>query len=288
MSLLFAHLNAEKARTYSLVLASAGIFHTVENQPEGWTVAVARHERRHAQRVIRLYLLENRSPPETDVSLPREPPRPWSAIGAAIVLLAVQLATTSDLHHQRMVTALGADARSIMDGELYRCITALLLHGGWPHLVTNMAATVLFGAFTAGIYGWGAGWLLILLSGALGNFLAAAWYGRFHLAVGASTAIFGAVGLCAAATFRRRLKAGSLDWRSWLPLAAGLALVGWLGTAPQSDLVAHFTGFVSGLALGGIYGWKIDRPLPARAQAVAMGLVIALIAASGYWGYRVS
>lgn len=282
---MFAHLSAEQSRTYSLVLASAGIAHTVENQPRGWSVTVPTHERRNAQRVIRLYLLENRLQPEAAVSLTHETNRPFSAIGAALMLLTVQMATASDLHHQEMVAAFGADAGEIMAGEWYRCVTALLLHNGWPHLFTNMVATMLFGTFTVRLYGWGVGWLLILLSGTLGNFLAAAWYGRFHLAVGASTAIFGAVGLCSTATFWRRLKVGSLHWRSWMPLAAGLALVGWLGTSPRSDLVAHFTGFASGLLLGGLYGWKIDRLLPRPLQTAAVMIVAGLIAGSGYWGY---
>lgn len=284
---MFAHLSAETARTYGLVLASAGIAHTVEHQPEGWTVTVPAPERLVAQRVIRLYLLENRSLPQSPACPRHEAHHPFSAIGAALLLLAVQLATSSDAHHQQLITALGADARKIMEGELYRCITALLLHSGWPHLITNMAAIVMFGTFTVLAYGWGIGWLMILLSGALGNFLTAAWHSRFHLAVGASTAIFGAVGLCAMATFWRHLKMDTLQWRSWIPLAAGLALVGWLGTSPQADLVAHFTGFLSGLVLGGIYGWKIDQPFGGRVQTIAMGFVAALIGSSWYWGYRV-
>lgn len=284
MSLLFAHLSAEKARTYSLILASAGIRHTVAKQPGGWAITVAGRERHHAQKVVHLYLIENQSPRKNDAPFPKEALRPFSALGAALLILSVQMATTSDHHHQKMVAALGADARKILDGELYRCVSALLLHNGWPHLLSNMAAIIVFGMFTSALYGWGVSWLLILLSGALGNFLAAAWYGRFHLAVGASTAIFGAVGLCAAATFHRHLKAGSLNRRSWLPLAGGLALVGWLGTSPQSDLVAHFTGFISGLAIGGGYSWKIDRPLPGPLQAVALGIVTALIAGNWYLG----
>jgi membrane associated rhomboid family serine protease len=284
---LFAHLSTEQFRTYSLVFASADIAHRAYVQETGWCIEIAAQQRHEALRSIRLYRLENQPRPVANPRLAQDAPWSFSAVWAALVLAAVHLAVAANPHPQELMAAFGADAHKIMGGELFRCVTGLLLHHGWPHLVANIAATVLFGTFAARYFGWAVAWLLILLCGALGNYLAAAWYGDFHFSVGASTAIFGAVGLCTIAACWRGLKTGSGPWRPWLPLAAGLALVGWLGTGPRSDLVAHFTGFLSGLLLGGLYSWTVARILSVPAQAAAMGIVAGLIAGSWYWGYGV-
>jgi len=287
MAPLFAHLKAEQAHTYSLVMASADIHHTIDYDGRYWCIKVPDHQRRNAQRMITLYLSENSTISEPQPKSAFGPIRSFSAAYAALLLVAVQLAVTSDRHQQQLVAAFGADARQIMTGQIYRCITALLLHAGWPHLLGNVAATIVFGTFTAGIYGWGIGWILIVLSGAQGNFLTAWWYENNHLSVGASTAVFAALGLCAAATFRHHLKHRTERWRSWLPLAGGLALVGWLGTSPQSDLIAHLTGFLSGIFYGVLYAWKIDRIYPWPIQATAVLILAGIISGCWYWGLSI-
>ena len=91
----------------------------------------------------------------------------------------------------------------------------------------------------------------MLLSGAAGNWLTAALRGAPHSAVGASTGIFGGIGgLAALELMRRRRGAAVSAWRAWAPIAAGLALLGFLGTSPQSDVLAHLFGFAVGALLG--------------------------------------
>ena len=92
---------------------------------------------------------------------------------------------------------------------------------------------------------------LLLASGMLGN-LANAWLQNpAHRAIGASTAIFGAVGLLAAISmvrYRHHLR----PRRRWtLPIAAALGLLSMLGAGGENtDIGAHLFGFLFGLPLG--------------------------------------
>ena len=69
--------------------------------------------------------------------------------------------------------------------------------------------------------------------------------------MGASTAVFTALGLLVAYSWRLRLLMPQ-GWASRLaPLVAGAVLLGWFGTAGEgTDIVAHVLGFAFGCLLG--------------------------------------
>ena len=286
---LFAHLNRDRAQTYSLVLASAGIAHAMHRRSHRWSITVAQHERNAAQRVISLYLIENPIRQADSVALSPPHPNSWSAVYASLLLATVHIAIAGTGQPSFFISTFGADAGLILDGQIYRCITALLLHSDWAHLLGNMVATALFGTFAARLYGWGFSWLLIVAAGALGNAGTAWWYGDHHLSIGASTGIFAALGLCAASAFRDVSQFRSRRRHPWLSLAAALALLGWLGTSPRSDLLAHLCGLVCGCCIGIVcvrylskylYG-LISRPL----QTVAFAVTSAVLLGSCWWGF---
>lgn len=283
-SALFARLDAERAQTYSLVLMSAGIPHSIHFTGAHWRIHVAGDRRTKAQKTVSLYLQENPAVPKMPAPPAALHVRTYSAVFAALIPTVIHLAIGSAQNRRAFIDSFGADARKILAGEVYRCVTALFLHWDLVHLLGNVAGTLLFGTYAAVLYGWGVGWLLILLTGIQGNFLTAVWYGHNHIAVGASTAVFGALGLCAAMAFWRRRKQGGGRWRSWLPLAAALALLGWLGTSPRADLMAHLLGFGSGLLYGGLYAKFIGRVLSRPFQAASLSVVAAVIWGSWLWG----
>src|SRR5207249_10349709 len=72
-----------------------------------------------------------------------------------------------------------------------------------------------------------------------------------HQAVGASTAVFAALGAMSAYSWRERFQLPQRWARRWGPLIAGVILLGWTGSAGEgTDLVAHVTGFAVGALLG--------------------------------------
>jgi membrane associated rhomboid family serine protease len=159
----------------------------------------------------------------------------------------------------------GSSAVHIVNGEFYRTVTSLMLHNGTAHLAGNMVGVALFGTAVCTITGVGIGWLMILTAGAGGNLCNAFFYHSGHLSVGASTAVFGAVGiLCSEQFFKRYARGQGQKIKAWIPLAGGLALLGLLGTGVRSDLMAHLFGFLVGLVVGFVHAvvthkWSIDR-----------------------------
>jgi len=130
--------------------------------------------------------------------------------------------------------------------------------------------------------GGGLGAALIVLAGAAGNGLNALLQGPPHVSIGASTAVLGAVGLLSGLAFVRTRRAARGRGRAWLPLAAGLALLGMLGSDPRTDLGAHLCGFVVGILLGAITGWSMSS-VPGRGAQRALAAATAVAVAASWW-----
>jgi membrane associated rhomboid family serine protease len=193
-------------------------------------------------------------------------------------------------------TRLGrADAGRMQAGEWWRAATALSLHADLPHVAGNILFGGVLGVVLAQSVGLGLAWWGFLLSGALGN-LANAWiHGPEHVSLGASTAVFGALGLQVAYEWMRRADLDYRRWRRWVPVIMGFGLLAWLGAGgvhvedPRSleglervDIGAHALGFACGAGLGLLLGLVPRRSLRwpvARQAAVATGTVLALAAA---------
>jgi membrane associated rhomboid family serine protease len=153
-------------------------------------------------------------------------------------------------------TQFGAvDTEAIFDrGEWWRPFTALWLHADAGHLVSNALSGVLVFSALATTLGRRRGWLMLAIAAVAGNLAAAALnYPGPYRSLGASTAIFAALGLLTGRAVRVGLAARRLQrWRAlFVPLASGLAVLGLYGAGGvQIDVLAHATGFAAGLALG--------------------------------------
>jgi len=166
-----------------------------------------------------------------------------------------------------------ASSRAIMGGEWWRTFTALTLHADLGHLGANLAAGLVYAAFLLPILGSGWTWLFIVLAGAAGNWLNA-WGHRDveHLSIGASTAVFAALGiLVAAQCAMRTLALRQVRAREFLlPVGAGLGLLAYLGVGDQqTDYMAHFFGLLAGAPFGAAGVWlRLGTRTPRWAQAV--------------------
>ncbi|MFP4156002.1 MAG: rhomboid family intramembrane serine protease [Opitutales bacterium] len=155
-----------------------------------------------------------------------------------------------------LVDAGRVDAVAVMaEGELWRVVTALTLHADVVHLVSNLVAGAGFAFFVARFFGAAAGWFLILLSGMIGNLLNAwVYYPEPHFSIGASTAVFAALGLMTGVGSRLALADSEGGWmlpRWLLPAFGGLTLLGLLGVGEGPvDVAAHISGFLCGIGIG--------------------------------------
>ena len=233
------------------MLKAVGIPHAVVAGPRGRRqLVVPVRDALRARQHLQAYETEN---------LPRPAPPPLrlrtrglaGLCAYAAVLLGVQLARQAGWLSPAAVEGGLVDGEAVRDGELWRLVTALTLHADWPHLVSNLVFGGLFGLLLAQLAGNGVAWASILAGGALGNGLNVLMRAEPHRSLGASTAVFAAVGLLMMEGFHVRSARGGSRLVRWAPVGLGLGLLGWLGTSGErTDLPAHLTGLVCGLLLG--------------------------------------
>jgi membrane associated rhomboid family serine protease len=260
------------ARDWALVLVAVGVECAVERRGGEWDLIVDPVDADRAAEALAAYESESRTPPPP---APREDyGRTWAGIVMAMLLVAAARVAGPLATGSRLFRAGEARAEAILGGEPWRAVTALTLHTDVTHLVSNLASGALVATALCMIVGPGVGAWLLLASGAAGNWITAFVHGTAHRAVGASTAIFGGIGALVGLSIVRRRR------RAWVPLAAGLALLGLLGTSERADLLAHFFGFATGV-LGGL-GVAPLPTLRSRPAQFALAL-LALAAVGGCW-----
>jgi membrane associated rhomboid family serine protease len=262
------------ADEWALVLSSQGLHPEVSRSRDGFALDVPAEERERADAALVAYESENPATPPAA----SEPPANLPA-GAAIsaLLLAFFAVTGPRRPGVHWFERGSADAERILDGEVWRAATALTLHADLGHVVGNAIAGVIFVGAVCGALGVGLGGALVLASGALGNFANALFHGSRHASVGASTAIFGAVGILAAVGFAQHRRRGIRGRRALAPVAAGLGLLAMLGTSPRTDLWAHFFGLAAGTALGLSWARVFHRPPGPVAQWLLGGASVATL-----------
>lgn len=284
-------LRRRQADGWSLVLSSEGIGHQLLSGADGLYLAVDAGDAARASASLAAYMAENDAPVFDTTRRP--PPRPSAdpagradiglGIAAGLALLA-GFAVTGDATHG------GADSGLILNGALWRTVTALTLHAGIGHVLANALASVIFLPLAARRLGIGMTLLGTIGAGAIGNGLTALVRGPGSLGVGFSTAVFGALGLLAGA----RLVDGDRGGRGgcWVVLGAAAALLALLGSGEQSDVLAHACGLASGAPIGAAIARLARAGTPAhgtgtsvagaRLQWAAGIAAVAIIA--GAWG----
>src|SRR5690606_29475617 len=132
----------------------------------------------------------------------------------------------------------------IRSGEWWRAVTALTLHVDAPHLVANLVAGSWFGYLAGRRLGPGHAWAATVAMATAANLLEGYLGPVLHRSVGASTAVFAALGLIAAHAWRERYPLRARWAVRWAPLVGGVLLLGWLGTEGEhTDVIAHVLGF---------------------------------------------
>jgi len=275
-----------EAESWSLVLAADGIAHRVFAVQGEWCLELAPADRARAELAIADWERERAE----RASAPRPEPVPEVATQAGVwlglALLAFHAWTGPWEEASPWFERGAANARLIVGGEPWRAVTALTLHSDVTHAVGNAFSCAVFAGLLMRRYGPGVGAVLLLVSGALGNWLTAEWQRAHFVSVGASTALFGAIGALAATELvrRRRLR---LRWgQAWLPLAGGIALLAMLGTGRGSDMTAHVLGLASGVVAGFVAARVAPRPPPPRAQLLLGAVTLAALGIAWQIAFR--
>ena len=281
MFVLFKNLSEDDADTYRLVLSSTGIFHHVREEGHGWEIRVNDTDYEKAVIAIEQYLKENKEFRKTEDPSYYKYQKTFTGIWVSILLIACHVVITMSGKSNLFIMTYGSSAFDILHGELYRSVTSLMLHADPLHLMGNIVGISIFGTAVCTIMGWGVGWLMILATGIAGNVTNALLYESGHISIGASTAIFGAIGMLSAHQFFKKFKQPGQKIKAVLPLACGLALLGILGSGAHSDVMAHLFGFLSGIVLGSLYSLFVKGPKTTGYQAGSLLLTLGILVMAG-------
>lgn len=242
---------------YGLVLEARGIAYQLLDGGDAWALAVipplewpAREE---LQRYAQERTLIRPSPPSL---------RPFggAAHGAVVysaVLLLVAWCAGAGMFAADWF-ARGALLTEPGGGfDPWRAFTALTLHVDALHLFSNLLFGIGVGMVVSRVFGPGIAWASILGAGACANAVEMLIAPLDHRAVGASTAVFAALGILSGFGWRLRADLKERRLYRWAPLIAGVCLLTLLGAGGEAtehvDVLGHLLGFLAGVLLGWTY-----------------------------------
>ncbi|MBT8096660.1 MAG: rhomboid family intramembrane serine protease [Woeseia sp.] len=235
-----------------LVLTSLEIPHQLLTDGGRFILIVTEADLHRARHELYLYEQENRPPARPGVAMLPAQYDPWPGVIAyLLVLTATAWLAGEQAFDSDWLTAGRVDGAMIRDGQWWRVFTALTLHKDIGHLLGNMGFGAFFGFLAARVIGSGVTWLTVVIAAGLANGLNTWLLVASHRSIGASTAVFAALGLVAGFVWRGRLMAQD-RWPYRLgPIIGGIALLAYTGTGDEStDIGAHLAGFVCGFGSG--------------------------------------
>ena len=281
---VFRSFDRRQCDDRAFMLAAVNIPSEVDVDSASYVVSVPYGQAAFANHHLWQYEQELRRRPRIVLQPARVYPHAW--VGSALyVALLVMVAMAVVRGWWRPDTfAIGTlDAAAVQSGQWWRAITALTLHVDIVHLLMNLGSGTAIGYLASRQIGAGHAWLLTVLGAGVANLVEALFSMPGHQSVGASTAVFAALGLLATHSWRTRLIASHPTLRRLAPLIAGAALLGLMGTAGEgTDVLAHLFGFVAGCVLGMVVALpNVAVRMNSLPQWVSGALTLALVA--GAW-----
>lgn len=277
---VFRTRQREACQESRLVLDAAGIPARTVHWDGWWLLVVTRDNQAASAAELEAYHREN-----TDSATPERIRVPiYGGAAAGVVVYAGTIMLIAVLAAQSTfgldwLTVGRMQSGKVMSGESWRTVTALTLHLDAEHIIANLAFGALFGFLTGQVLGGGVAWLAIVSAGALGNFVNAMVQEPQHSSIGASTAVFAALGVIVSHAFRHRGAVRQKPLKHWSPLIGGVLLLAFTGVGGQrTDVVAHVTGFFSGMLIGWVgcrlpHAWMASRKIQTSAGVAAIVMV---------------
>jgi membrane associated rhomboid family serine protease len=284
-----------EAEEWALVLSAEGFHPVVVRHDRVFTLQVEPNAMSAAGAILDAWRLE-RYERAHRIALP--PPRSATpletatAYALALSLLAFYLGLEASNHADAFRNIGASRAALVLDGQAWRLITALSLHADLPHVLGNTLFGGFFLAAVANRLGIGFALLAFVTSGTLGNLANALYYGSAHSSIGASTGVFGLVGVLAGLAAWQRHRTAPPGRGAWVAFAAGLGIVAMLGSGgPGIDFSAHLFGLAAGGATGLLIAAPFAmRPCPGRraqlgAAAIACTIVLGAWSLAHPWTF---
>lgn len=260
---IFSSARLPECNERAFMLYAVGIASAIARDSAGFVLLVDGTDAASALEHLRLYEVErlNRPPP------PPPAPKlyPHAGLGSllyALVITGVALAVSNGIWRLDAFEVGELDAGLVREGQWWRVWTALTLHVDGLHLLANAIFGIWFGYLASRVIGTGNAWFLTVLGAGFANCIESFLGPETHRAVGASTAVFTALGLLSAYSWRTRLAYPQRWALRWGPLIAGVVLLSWTGTGAESldepnrsggntvDVAAHVLGFAVGVLFG--------------------------------------
>lgn len=268
----------------ALVLTSLSIPHETALVDDRTVLLVPDDALHRARHELYLYDQENAPRRRPRVAMLPAAHNPWpGVIGYLLVVCSVAWLAGEGAFGYDWLAAGRVDGALIRDGEWWRVLTALTLHKDIAHLLGNMGFGALFGALAARVIGSGITWLTVVVAAGAANVLNTSLLVAAHRSIGASTAVFAALGLVAGFVWKGRLMAQD-RWPYRLgPIVGGIALLAYTGTGDEStDIGAHLAGFVCGFA-GGIVLTRFAPMFQNHRLQWLCGIAAPLALAGAWW-----
>lgn len=211
----------------------------------------------------------------------------WATIAMCTTLFLVEAETTATLSNMLLET--GANIPfAVRRGEVWRLLSANLLHASYLHLVMNMVGLLSTGAVIERWLGRHKMLIILVASGVGGQFASTAMStlnGTDRSSVGISGAVFGLLGVLLASTLRfRNAPTGGLR----VPLAGWLLLLvtnAAISSVPVVDVVAHVGGFTAGAVVALVLMPKpgVAHTVSSRAVTASRLVLVVVVAAMVRW-----
>lgn len=280
LRVVFESRNRQSCKDRALVLTAAQIPSQFVDDGASCALVVPTEFSVSAMRELQAYDDEN--PPVQPLKVRKieyQDPMP-GVVGYVLIICLVAGFAGYSFFQSNWFVAGRVDGELIRNGEVWRLFTALTLHSGVKHLLGNIVFGVLFGLFAGRLLGSGIAWLTIVLAAAAGNAVNTFLLEATHRSIGASTAVFAALGLVAGYVWRGKLMAQ--DQHRWAnrygPIVGGLALLMYTGTGGENtDVGAHLLGFICGFGSGMLLTRFGDLPSDRHSQTIAGAAAIGLL-----------
>jgi rhomboid protease GluP len=187
----------------------------------------------------------------------------YTLIGLTVFIYLLQMAGQY-LLNQDLVTALGVKSNDLIrQGQLWRLITPVFLHGSILHIGFNMYALYIYGRGLEARFGHGRFTLLYFLAAYAGNVLS--FIMTPNPSLGASTAIFGLIAAEGVFLLQNRQVLGNRVNRSLMNLLYIAAINLFIGFSTSGvDNFGHIGGILGGLIFTWFGGprWKVEGIYP--------------------------